>query len=355
MRPRPPLVRTVLLLAGAFVAAGVLALGLVRIGRVVVAPGAFTGPSQPVRAARAGVIAAVVVESGARVEQGALLARLDSAALAAERAELAAQRAGEDTRRAEAERERHHLLETLQPAERESLARGEHTAQLVLENARTKEQRTTQLEAAGLAEKTELESAVLERQLAEVDLERVRASLANLPALEREALAALDARLAEGDSALAALAAREGELAQRLAQSELVAPVAGRVLAPPARELVGRAVAAGEELMRVATPGVEAFLARLDDRGRARAREGQSARLRLEGYPWLVHGTIDARVALVSDRKDEQGWLVRLEIDPAHAPGPLFEGMSGTARIDTAERVSLLWLIVEELFELGPR
>ena len=355
MRPRPPLVRTVLLLAGAFVVAAAIALGVVRIGRVVVAPGVFAGPSQPVRAARAGVIAAVLVESGARVEQGALLARLDSAALEAERTGLAAQRAGADTRRAEAERERRHLLETLQPAERATLARGGRAAELMRENARAKEQRYTELEAAGLAEKSELESAVLERELAEVEVERVRDSLANLPALEREALAALDARLAESDSALAELAAREQDLAQRLAQSQLVAPAAGRVLAPAARELAGRAVAAGEELMRVATPGVEAFLAHLDDRGRARAQEGQPARLRLEGYPWLVHGTLDARVVLVSDRKDEQGYLVRLELDGEHAPGPLYEGMSGKARIATAEKVSLLWLILEELFELGPR
>lgn len=355
MRPRPPLVRTVLLLAGAFVVAVSLALGVVRVGRVVVAPGAFTGPSQPVRAARAGMVAAVLVASGARVEQGAPLVRLDSAALEAERAGLAARRAGEDVRRAEAERERRHLLETLQPAERATLARGQRAAQLRLENARTKEQRYTELEAAGLAEKSDLESAVLERELAEVEVERARASLESLPALEREGLAALDARLAESDSAILELVAREKELDQRLAQSQVVAPVAGRVLAPDARELIGRAVAAGEELMRVATPGVEAFLAHLDDRGRARAKEGLAARLRLESYPWLVHGTLDARVVLVSDRKDERGYLVRLELDGQQAPGPLYEGMSGKARIATAEKVSLLRLILEELFELGPR
>lgn len=141
MRPRPPLVRTVLLLAGAFVAACVVALAVVRIGRVVVAPGVFSGPSQPVRAGRAGVLVEVLVESGTLVEAGALLARLDAGALEAERAELAARRAGALTRRAEAERERRHLLETLQPAERESLARGTRAAELVLEAARSKEKR----------------------------------------------------------------------------------------------------------------------------------------------------------------------------------------------------------------------
>ncbi len=355
MRPRPPLVRTVLLLAGAFVAACVVALSVVRIGRVVVAPGVFSGPSQPVRAGRAGVLAEVLVESGALVERGTLLARLDTGELEAELAELTARRTGARTRRAEAERERRHLLETLQPAERESLARGARAAELVLEAARNKERRYAELQSGGLVQQAEFEGAVLERELAEVELERVRAAEARLPALERAALATLDARLSEDQTALTELAAQEAELTRRVAQGELRAPVAGRVLAPPARELVGRALAAGEELMRVATPGVEAFLAHLDDRGRARASEGQSARLRLEGYPWLVHGTAEARVVQVAERKDEQGYLVRLELDPARSPGPLFEGMSGTARIATAERVSLLWLLVEELFQLGPR
>jgi multidrug resistance efflux pump len=355
MRSRPPLVRTVLLLAGAFVAATLLALFLVRIERVVVAPGEFTGPSQPVRAARDGVIGEVRVEAGARVEAGTLLARLDARALEAERVELGARRAGLETRRADAERERRHLLEALHPAERASLERGRRASELVLEAARTKEGRYAELHAQGLAEAAALEEMRLARQLAEVELERVLAGLAHLPALEQAALDEIDARAHETTHALTELEAQAAELARRAALGEITAPVAGRVLAPEGDELVGRAVRAGDELLRIATPGVEAFLARLDDRGRARAREGQNARIRLDSYPWLVHGTLQARVTMVAERREAEGYLVRLELEPEGAPGPLYEGMRGRARIATAERASLLWMLVEQLFQLGPR
>ncbi len=347
--------RTVLLLAGAFVAATLVALFLVRIERVVVAPGEFTGPSQPVRAARDGVIGEVRVEAGARVEAGTLLARLDARALEAERVELGARRAGLETRRADAERERRHLLEALQPAERASLERGRRASELVLEAARTKEGRYAELHAQGLAEAATLEEMRLARQLAEVELERVLAGLAHLPALEQAALDEIDARVHETTHALTELEAQAGELARRTALGEITAPVAGRVLAPEGDELVGRAVRAGDELLRIATPGVEAFLARLDDRGRARAREGQNARIRLDSYPWLVHGTLSARVTMVAERREAEGYFVRLELEPENAPGPLYEGMRGRARIATAERASLLWMLVEQLFQLGPR
>ncbi|MCE9595794.1 MAG: HlyD family secretion protein [Planctomycetes bacterium] len=352
MRSRLPLARTVLLLTGAFVAAIVLVLAFVELERVVVADGAFTGPSRPVRAPRDGVIVELLVESGTRVEAGAVLARLDARSFEAERAELAAKRSSVEARRAEFEREKKHLAETVQPAEREALARAESAAELVVEAAKVKEKRFSDLQAVGLVEQGELEDAALARKLAEVELETARTARAQRPALETSALAEVDARVAEVGFELAAFDAQSVDLERRAAERDLVAPVAGCVLAPPRSEFVGRAVRAGDETMRVAVAGVEAFLAHVDDRGRARVKNGLAAKLRLDGYPWLVHGTVDAKVTLIADRADEHGYLVRLEIDPALAPGPLFEGMRGRARIATAESASLLRLGLEELFGL---
>lgn len=355
MRPRPPLLRTVLLLAGAFVAVVVAVLCFVRIQRVVAGDGAFVGPSRAVRAPRAGVIAEVLVDAGTRVEAGAVLARIDARAFESERAELEAQRAGAQGRRDELARERRHLLELVQPAARVELERAEQAALLVLDAAATKEKRFAQLETQGLVEEVELEEAVLARKLAEVELAQARAELAQRPALEADALAALDARDAELAHELAQLDARASDLARRAGQSELVAPVAGCVLGPPRSELLGRSVAEGEELLRVAVAGVDAFVARIDDLGRARVAAGQPAKLRLSGYPWLVHGTVDAKVVFVADRADPNGYLVRLELADEREIGPLFEGMTGRARIATEERVSIAWLVLEELFGLGAR
>ncbi|MBI5433222.1 MAG: biotin/lipoyl-binding protein [Planctomycetes bacterium] len=354
MRSRPPLVRTVLLLAGAFVTAVVLVLALVRIDRVVVADGAVEGPSRAVRAPRDGVVLELVVDAGTRVEAGAVLARLDARALDAERAEFALRRAALATRRAELEREKRHLLESLQPAEREGFARALEAARLVVEAAQAKEARFAELERQGLVEKTELEDAVLARKLAQVELEEVRADERGLGARETAAGAELDARIAELGHASNELEIQAAEVERRAGQSDLVAPVAGCLLGPARAELVGRAVHAGDEVLRVAVAGVDAFVAHVDDRGRARVASGAPAKLRLEGYPWLVHGTVEAKVVQIADRADERGWLVRLAVD-GNPPGPLYEGMSGKARIATEERVSIAWLVLEELFGLDSK
>jgi len=308
-----------------------------------------------VRAPRDGVVLEALVEPGSRVEAGTVLARLDARTFEAARAELEARGASLATRRAELEREARHRSETLEPAERASVERALEIAELVLETARAKETRLSTLTAQGLVERAELEDAVLARKLAEAGLETARAASNDVPARQAAARAELEARISDAGHALDEWRAQADEIERHAAQSELVAPVSGCVLGPSRAELAGRAVQVGDEVLRVAVAGVDAFLARTDDRGRARIREGASAKLRLEGYPWLVHGTLEARVTWIADRADERGWQVRLEVDPEHSPGPLYEGMSGHARIATEERASLGWLVLDELFGLESR
>ncbi len=353
MRNRPPLLRTVALLGAAFLTCAVLVSFFVPLERVVVGEGAFRGPSRVVRAPRTGRIAEVLVEAGDQVEEGRVLVRLDASAFEPERREIAALRAALDVRRGELRRERAHALEQKHPAERETLVRAEESALLVLEAAQTKERRYGELRTQGLVEAAEYEEAVLARRLTEVELEGVRAKRAERSALESAELAALDAGLATLENELEQLAAREAELDLRAGRSEIAAPVAGRVLGPERLELLGRGVLEGEELLRVAVPGVEEFVAHVDDRGRARVAVGQTAKLRLSGYPWLVHGSLTARVTQVTERADERGYLVRLELDGASSIGPLFEGMRGRARIATKQRAPIAWLLLEEAFGLG--
>lgn len=353
MRPRPPLLRTVALLATAFVACVALVVFLVPLERVVSAEGSFIGPSRAVRAPRDGRVSEAIVDAGQRVEAGQVLLRLDVQALAPQRDELAARVAGLEGALAQLERERRFALEQSQPAARQELERAESSALLVLETAQAKERRYGELRAQGLVEQVEYEEAVLARKLTEVELEGVRAKRAERPAIEAAELAAFEARSTALASERAALDARRAELDLQTAQSEIVAPQAGFVLGPARAELLGRAVAQGEELLRVALPGVEAFVAHVDDRGRARLAPGQGAKLRLSGYPWLVHGTVPARVVSVDDRPEPGGYRVRLELVGEASLGPLFEGMRGRARIATAERTPIAWLLLEEAFGLG--
>ncbi len=353
MRRRPPLLRTVALLTAAFAACVVLVAFLVPLQRVVVGEGSFIGPSRAVRAPRAGRVEQVCCEVGQRVEAGAVLVRLDQQLLGPANEELRARFAALELLQAQLERERRHALDVLHPAARQSLDRAQSAAALVLDAARAKEKRYDELRTQGLVEQAEYEEAVLARKLSEVELEGVRADAAQRPALERAELEGFDARARTLEQDLALLQARRSELELQRAQSEIVAPLAGFVLGPTRAELEGRAVSEGEELLRIALPGVEAFVAHVDDRGRARVASGQTARLRLSGYPWLVHGTVSARVAQVADAPEAGGYRVRLELDDPSAIGPLFEGMRGRARIATAQRAPIAWLLVEEAFGLG--
>ncbi len=353
MRRRPPLIRTVALLTAAFAACVLLVAFLVPLQRVVVGEGSFIGPSRAVRATREGRVAQVLCESGQRVEAGEVLVRLDQQVLGPANDELRARLAALELARAQLERERRHALEELQPAARQSLARAQSAAELVLDAARAKEKRYDELRTQGLVEQAEYEEAVLARRLSEVELEGVRASAAQRPALERAELAAFDARARSLEHERALLEVRRAELELQRSQSEITAPSAGFVLGPARVELEGRAVAEGEELLRVALPGVEAFVAYVDDRGRARVAQGQEAKLRLSGYPWLVHGTVSARVAQVADAPEAGGYRVRLELSGEGEIGPLFEGMRGRARIATAQRAPIAWLLIEEAFGLG--
>lgn len=353
MRPRPPLLRTVALLAAAFVVCVGLVLFLVPLERVVSAEGSFTGPSRAVRAARAGRVGEVRVEVGARVEAGEVLMRLDELAFEPQRKELGARLAGLASSLAQIERERRFALEQAQPAARRALERAESSALLVLEASQAKERRYAELRTQGLVEQVDYEEAVLARRLTEVDLEGVRAKRSERSALEAAEVAAFGARAELLEHERVALEAQRTELELQAARSEILAPQAGFVLGPTRAELLGRAVTEGEELLRIALPGVDAFVAHVDDRGRARLRPGQSAKLRLSGYPWLVHGTVAARVKEVDDRPGPDGYRVRLELAAEASVGPLFEGMRGRARIATAQRAPIAWLLLEEAFGFG--
>lgn len=116
----------------------------------------------------------------------------------------------------------------------------------------------------------------------------------------------------------------------------------------------GRAVRAGEELLRIATGVPSRFDGMLTDAGRAVVRPDHEVRIRLDGYPWLIHGTLPGKVVRVSERREKGGGFpVEIQIQPASAPGPLREGMRGLARIAVGQKVSLGRLLVESATGLG--
>ena len=90
--------------------------------------------------------------------------------------------------------------------------------------------------------------------------------------------------------------------------------------------------------------------------GVGRIRQGQRARLRLDGFPWTQYGTLQATVADAAS--EPSGGRVRVELvlqpDPQSAI-PLEHGITGSAEVE-AERLSPFALVLRAAGKLlAPR
>jgi len=139
--------------------------------------------------------------------------------------------------------------------------------------------------------------------------------------------------------------AKIDELEHEIARRTIRAPISGRVEDVAVRT-AGAWVKEGEKLAVIVPRGglrVVAELAPQTTVGRVRA--GQSARVRLDGYPWTQYGAIGARVASVAS--EPRNGHVRVELDvTSESSGriPLQHGMTGSTEIevDTASPAVLV-------------
>jgi HlyD family secretion protein len=354
MRNRLPLFRTVSIASVALILATVLVLFVARIDRVVVASGRLAGGSRSVRTPVAGRVVALAVEQGATIEPGQVLARLDTEALEMERESARARVRGLEERRDGVAHETERLRTETHPAARARVERAVEQARLKLEAAEKRATRLRTLGGEGLVTQLEIEEVELVRELAEVDLDEARAEPERLASTQRGELDSLRSELAALDAELAAVRPALAELDSRVASSVITADVRGVVLGTDLHELVGRLLPEGGELFRVAVATADRFEGVVRDAGRTRARTGLPVKIRLDGYPWLIHGTVTGHVAFVSERRDESGGFpTTISLDEAPSPGPLYEGMGGEARIVIEEKVSVGRLLLERLVEPG--
>ncbi|MBL8302329.1 MAG: HlyD family efflux transporter periplasmic adaptor subunit [Ideonella sp.] len=149
----------------------------------------------------------------------------------------------------------------------------------------------------------------------------------------RRQLAALEA---EAASAVLAL----GRLALEIAHHQVRSPVDGQLgsTVPPR---VGEHVSVGQALATVVPAGDFIAVAEFEPAAvLGRVRPGQSAHLRLDGFPWAQHGTVAATVSRVAGEIRDHRVRVEFTPDAAWPPGvQLQHGLSGTLEI-TLEAVS---------------
>jgi len=349
MRRRIPFLRTVIALGVALVLSTVGVLVFARVDRVVVAPGRLVGATVLVRAPWAGQVQVCRVRPGQTVAAGEPLLELRTDALHAERTRISSRLDGLGSRIAALEAERAHAAGELHPGEHAQAERSIERARLELAQARARAEALEQLRTLGLVSQLELEQAELGRDLASVELDAATEERPLLEARQTTELESLDAEIRAAEAERAEQRSHLAELEHALSQSIVVAEAGGVVVGEQLEQLPGRVVAEGEVLLRVATGRVERFEGVLADRGRAICRVGLRAKVRLDAYPWLVHGSLVGTVARVADGPDASGsFPVAIDVDPSTAPGELYEGMHGQARVIVAERVPLGRLLIEK-------
>ncbi len=349
MRRRLPLLKTIVSASAAFLVVAIALLLFVRIDRVVVARGRLAGGSVAVNAPQSGLVQRVLVRPGERVARGRPLIALEPHALRADSARTRAQLEAQTDLLASLEAERDHLVREVQPAEVDQAARALKQSDLVLTRAEGRLALKRQLHEAELATLPELQDAQLERDLAGLARQEAQQTHDGLAARQALELEKIEEQIHSARGNVDAERATLADLDRRLRHCTIEADTSGTMIGADLLDLTGRAVTEGQELCRIAVGGADRFEGRLADLGGAKAHAGLPVKIRLEAYPWLLHGTVRGRLDFVAGRGDTGGFPVIVALDGGRAPGPLRDGMLGEARIVLEEKVSLARLLVEKV------
>jgi membrane fusion protein (multidrug efflux system) len=162
-------------------------------------------------------------------------------------------------------------------------------------------------------------------------------------------LAELRRQTAASAGRLDALAGALEQVERAIEQRHVRAPIAGR-LGDVAPITVGAVLAAGDTLSSVIPGGELQVVALLPpDEALGRIQPGQSARMRLYGFPWTQYGTLPCTVRQVAQEVREGRVRVELTIDePRPAAIPLQHGLPGRVEIEIEQTspASLVWRAV---------
>lgn len=202
------------------------------------------------------------------------------------------------------------------------------------------------------AEASEARSAVETKRAAvrtlEAGLTRVREKQKVEERDRQVELATLERERAELAGQIATQEAAVRRLVREVELRQVRAPVSGRV-GQIDNSPVGTAVAAGQKLGCVVPEGKTRAVGYFRVASGGRVRAGQTARLRLDGFPWIQYGSIPATVACVAS--EPEGGLLRVEIElgtELNRQIPVEHGLPGSAEV-LVERVSPAALVLRSV------
>lgn len=252
-------------------------------------------------------------------------------------------------------------------AEEDAYAREREAARLALQEAKlrsqsaheaahlaeTEQERTRGLFAKGMTSQAEFERVDVgarERRMSAEALalvvDRENADALARGSARRARMEELRRALAGVEGQLAAEEAHRSRLEYELERRKIRAPVSGRVgeVAPLS---VGVQLEGGRRLGAVVPQGELKVVADFPPSAAVgRIREGQVARVRLDGFPWTQYGTIAARVSRVASEARDGRIRVECEVEPdASSPIPFQHGLTGAVEIEV-ERASPAALVL---------
>lgn len=246
-------------------------------------------------------------------------------------------------------------------AEQQAASDTRQSAPVALDEARAKYEEAQAVARAGAEEAKRMVRLRAEGIVSELDTIRAQAEAQKRQAAADALRIAIsrqgkDQQIKESDRQVRQenlkreMAALEGEimtktatierLQQTIEQRRILAPAAGR-LGEVADLRVGSVVREGDKLGAIVPRGQLRVVAEYPPSAvLGRIRAGQSARLRLEGFPWTEYGKVAATVASVGSEPRSGQVRVELTIDPnPDSRIPLQHGLPGMIEVEV-DRVS---------------
>lgn len=257
---------------------------------------------------------------------------------------LRAQRAAE-------EQSRRNEQQTARAAQEEARA-GVRKAEAPERLAEVEQQRLKDLRAEGLIAERDFQRGAAEVQERKADVESQQLTIPRLQReqqtreSDREALVRqIDAQVQALDTQLATAQAEVGRLQYEVERRTIRAPIAGRI-AEAAVLRAGSVVDEGDRLGAIVPSGKLRVIAQFPPPAAlGRIRPGQTARVRLQGFPWTQYGSVAASVTEVAS--EVRDGTVRVDMAVVSQPPaiPLQHGLPGSVEVEV-ERISPARLVL---------